>query len=262
VSVVEHSIELDGEPVFYRSAPYGDAGPVPLYLHGMPTSSDDWLPFLERTGGIAPDLPGFGRSGKGGHLEYSAEAAAGFVARFLDHIDLGTVSIVAHDFGATAALLYANAHPVERIVLLNPWLATDPATHRLARLFRRPLIGELAMGAVTRPVLARGLRRGEQPGATGWTDDRVNQIYEQFDQGTQRATLRILRRKAGAPGGNGIDKPALIVWGERDPWLLAGALSAWTTRLPGADLLRLPAAGHWPWHQQPELVDRVAEFLA
>jgi pimeloyl-ACP methyl ester carboxylesterase len=262
VSVVEHSIELGGEPVFYRSAPHGGAGAVPLYLHGVPTSSDDWLPFLARTGGIAPDLPGFGRSGKGGHLEYSAEAAARFVARFLDHVGVGSIAIVAHDFGAAAALLYADAAAVERIVLLNPWLATEPATHRLARLFRTPVIGELAMGAVTRPVLARGLRRGEQVSETGWTDARVAAIYEQFDQGTQRAILRILRRKSGAGALGQPSVKSQIIWGERDPWLLDGALQAWTEHLPGADVMRLPEAGHWPWHQQPELIERVAEFLA
>ena len=56
-------------PVFWRSAPATGGGATPLYLHGVPTSSDDWVPFLERTGGIAPDLPGFGRSGKPGYLE-------------------------------------------------------------------------------------------------------------------------------------------------------------------------------------------------
>ena len=41
------------------------AGDAPiLYLHGVPAHSYAWVPFLERTGGIAPDLPGFGKSAK------------------------------------------------------------------------------------------------------------------------------------------------------------------------------------------------------
>ena len=36
---------LDQSPVFYRSAPAAD--PPPLYLHGVPTSSDDWSELLE-----------------------------------------------------------------------------------------------------------------------------------------------------------------------------------------------------------------------
>ena len=51
------------------SAQSGDA--PTLYLHGVPTHSYDWVPFLERTGGIAPDLPGFGRSAKPADFDYS-----------------------------------------------------------------------------------------------------------------------------------------------------------------------------------------------
>jgi pimeloyl-ACP methyl ester carboxylesterase len=61
VRVDEHTIEVAGAPVFYRSAP-NPAGAPPLYLHGVPTSSDDWVTLLARTGGVAPDLIGFGRS--------------------------------------------------------------------------------------------------------------------------------------------------------------------------------------------------------
>jgi pimeloyl-ACP methyl ester carboxylesterase len=49
--VSNHTGELDGLPVFWRSAPPsgedGDRAPA-LYLHGVPTSSDDWVGFPER----------------------------------------------------------------------------------------------------------------------------------------------------------------------------------------------------------------------
>ena len=56
-----------------------------LYLHGVPTSSDDWVGFLERTGGLAPDLPGFGRSGKRGDGDFTMPGYDRFVEAFLDH---------------------------------------------------------------------------------------------------------------------------------------------------------------------------------
>ena len=56
--VSDHTGELDGLPVFWRSAPPPDSassaapvsvdGATPLYLHGVPTSSDDWVGFPER----------------------------------------------------------------------------------------------------------------------------------------------------------------------------------------------------------------------
>jgi pimeloyl-ACP methyl ester carboxylesterase len=60
VADVSERTELVGETeILWREAPGSDT----LYLHGVPTDGDDWLPFLEQTGGYAPDLPGFGRSG-------------------------------------------------------------------------------------------------------------------------------------------------------------------------------------------------------
>ena len=48
------------------------------------------------------------------------------------------------------------------------------------------------MGATTRRLLARTLRSGTvAPNA--WPDARIASIWEQFDQGTQRAILRLYR---------------------------------------------------------------------
>ncbi|MGH2883360.1 MAG: alpha/beta fold hydrolase, partial [Solirubrobacteraceae bacterium] len=119
MSVDEHTINLEESPVFYRTA---EASAVPvLYLHGIPTSSDDWVEFLARTGGIAPDLIGFGRSGKGGHLDYSLAGLTGFLERFLAELQIDAVKLVAHDWGAAVGLTLAHRHPqrVERLVLLN-----------------------------------------------------------------------------------------------------------------------------------------------
>jgi pimeloyl-ACP methyl ester carboxylesterase len=56
--VSHHTAEIDGEPVSWRSAP--GRGTPTLYVHGVPNSSLMWQPFLERSGGEAIDLPGFG----------------------------------------------------------------------------------------------------------------------------------------------------------------------------------------------------------
>ena len=81
----EHREQIGGVEAFWRRAE-PDAGGAPvLYLHGVPTSADDWLPFLERTGGIAPDLPGFGRSGKPASFDYSIPGYDRWLEAFLDH---------------------------------------------------------------------------------------------------------------------------------------------------------------------------------
>ncbi len=72
--VQPHTIELDDQPVFFLRA--GDDDVPVLYLHGVPTSADDWLPFLREGGGIAVDLPGFGRTGKRGDGDFTVDGWA------------------------------------------------------------------------------------------------------------------------------------------------------------------------------------------
>ena len=254
--------------MFVRIGSLGTA--PPLYLHSVPTSSDDWTPFLERTGGIAPDLPGFGRSGKAGNLDYSLHGLARFVGELLDALQLNEVKLVGHGWGAAVGLVLAQREPgrVQRIVLVDPVPLLDgfrwPA---VARLWRRPGVGELAMGATGKWLLARALRRGSvSPQA--WPSDRIEAVWEQFDQGTQRAILRLHRsvdeqRLIAAGAGLGaLAVPALVLWGERDPWLPASFAHRYAERLGQATPIRLADAGHWPWLDQRSVIDRVDQFLA
>jgi pimeloyl-ACP methyl ester carboxylesterase len=268
VRVDEHTIEVAGSPAFFRSATA--AGTPTVYLHGVPTSSDDWTRLLERTGGIAPDLPGFGRSGKGGHLEYSIRAQAEFVERLLDAAGITQLQLVAHDWGAAAGLVFAqrNQQRVERIVLCNPLPLLDGFHwHRLARAWRAPVIGELMMGAVNRRLLARTLRRGSAS-AEAWPDARVTPVWDHFDQGTQRAILLLHRscdeRQLAAAGARlgELGAETLIIWGERDPWFPAEFADEYGRRLPAASVQRLANAGHWPWLDDPDVVERIVTFLS
>lgn len=265
--VDEHTIELGSSPVFYRATPA--VGVPTLYVHGSPTSSDDWVPFLERTGGIAPDLPGFGRSGKAGDLDYSLSGLADFLERFLKELRLDRLRLVGHDWGAAAALVLAQRHPqlVERLVIANAVpLLEGFRWHRIARVWRRRALGELVMGSTTKWLLARGLRHGSvRPDA--WTQSHVNAVWEQFDQGTQRAILRLYRsgdERSLVQAGAGLESlriPALVIWGERDPWLPPELAEAYAARLPEASLERIADAGHWPWLDQPAVFDLLANYL-
>ncbi len=270
MSVDEHTIELAGSPAFYRTATGPGDAPV-LYVHGVPTSSDDWVPFLERTGGIAPDLSGFGRSGKAGNLDYSVGGISDFLARLLVELDVDRVRLVVHDWGAPIGLAFAQRSPerIERIVIIDgvPMFPSDGVSwHLAARLWERPLIGELVMGAITKWLLARILREGSvRPDV--WTTERIDAIWDQFDQGTQRAILRLTRSATLAElaaAGSALatlGAPALVLWGEQDPWLDPGIGAIYAEVLPQATLEVIPDAGHWPWMDQPQVVDRVASFL-
>jgi pimeloyl-ACP methyl ester carboxylesterase len=303
-SVSDHSDELDGLPIFWRSAapPHDAAGASPvLYVHGVPTNSDDWisprasyrlrpwwkrwwrprrdsddwmepppyeLGFLERSGGIAVDLPGFGRSGKPGNLRYTIEEYAGFLERFLDHLGIERISLVVHDWGSVG-LAFAQRHPdrVARLVVINavPFLPGF-RWHRVARVWRTPLVGELAMGSTGRLTLRRASAESNfTPGPL--PEQWLDTVLDHFDQGTQRAILRLYRSSppnvlaAAGAGLAELEMPALVVWGARDPYINVRFGVEYARVLPAAELVEVPDAGHVPWLDRPDVIDRVVEFL-
>jgi pimeloyl-ACP methyl ester carboxylesterase len=265
VEVSEHTVEVGGQPVYWRSAPC--EGTPTLYVHGVPTSSEDWVPLLARGGGLAPDLFGFGRSGKGGQLDFSLEGIAAFVERFLDEIvELERVKLVVHDWGA-AALAFAMRAPerVERLVVIDAVpLLPGYRWHRIARVWRTPFVGELAMGLTFEWTMRRAFQRAF---AEPVPDAFVRAAWRAFDQGTQRSILRLYRSapeeslaRAGAELER-IDCPALVVWGALDPYIPARFAQQYAERLPGGRVEVVPNAGHWPWVDRADLVGRIVEFL-
>ncbi len=246
--------------MFWRSAPVPDGGPPPLYVHGVPSNSDLWTPFLERTGGIAVDLPGFGRSGKRGDLDYSIPGYTRFLHSFLELVEVDEVRLVMEDWGA-AALGWAQEEPerVARLVLIDTVpLLGGHRWHRIARAWRTPFVGELAMGFSIKLVLRRLLPA-----------ELVDSVAAHFDQGTQRAMLRLYRwadperlAEAGAHLG-GLRAPALVLWGEDDPYIPVRFAHGYAAVLGGdVELDIRPGHGHWPWTTDPTVIDRVAAFLA
>jgi len=264
---VEHHVgQIDGEPVSWRSAP-GEGTPA-VYLHGVPNNSLMWAPFLERSGGLALDLPGFGESVKAGTFPFSIAGYDGFLERFLDWRGLERVALVMHDWGA-AGLAFAQRAPsrVERIVLIDALPLFDGyAWHRIARVWRTPVLGELAMGSLTPRLLRRALR-GANASRIGEREQR--EMYASLDFGTQRAILKLYRSvkpgtlaAAGARLGE-LDTSTLIVWGELDPFIPVRAAEQYAQALGGGgELVLLADAGHWPWLDRPDLVETVARFLA
>lgn len=266
--VDEHTTTIEGVPVFYRSAGDWTARPTTVYLHDAIMSSEDWVPFLGRTGGVAPDLIGFGRSGKGGHLDYSPQGLARFVGRLLSALGVERAAVVGHGWGGALALLLALEDPsrIERLVLIDAVPLLEGFNwHPAVRLWRQPLLGELAMGATSRRMLTRALRRATVERDV-WTQERLEAVWEQFDQGTQRALLRLHRAaderrlaELGAELGT-VRSAALIIWGERDPWYDPSFADAYGAALPDATVRRIADAGHWPWLDRPEVLELVAGF--
>lgn len=228
---------------------------------------------MERGGpAIAIDMPGWGRSDRPdpARFDYSMDGLSAFLERSLSELGIGARKLVLHDWGALA-LIGAQRRPelVETLVLTDavPFLP-GYRWHWIARyVWRRRLVGELLNRLTTRSGVdlllrqASGDRRPMPP-------EFVDMVWDRWDAGTGRAVLALYRhadpgRLARAGAGLGrLSCPALVVWGERDPYLPTEFAQAYAEALPDAEMDLVPAAGHWPWIDDVRVVDRVADFLA
>jgi pimeloyl-ACP methyl ester carboxylesterase len=254
VEIAERTARVAGLDIHYRQA--GDA-PI-LYLHGVPAHSYAWVPFLARTGGIAPDLPGFGKSAKPADFDYSIDGYDRFLEAFVEHTGLERFSLVLHDWGSVGlALAQRFPERIERLLMVCavPFVPGF-RWHRVARGWRTPVVGELLMGITTRRAFRREL-----------PDELADVAWDAFDHGTQRAILKLYRAspsevlaQAGERLGD-IRAPALILWPEDDPDIGPEFGRAHADALGGDTTLEMVRGGHWPWFRNPELVDRAAAFL-
>lgn len=253
MDIIDHRAEVAGIETFWRQA--GDA-PI-LYVHGNPNNSDLWMPFLERTGGVAMDLPGFGRSAKPAHFNYSIEGYGEWLDAFRRHLGWERCRVLVHDWGALGLTLGAR---IDRLAVVNavPFLP-GYKWHRFARIWRTPVLGELFQGTTTRWGLKRFL--------PGMPDEFIDSIWDHYDHGTQRAVLKLYR--SAPPEAlararerlSDISAPALVVWGADDQYLPTRFAHAYGEAL-GGEVEIVDGAGHWPWIDKPELIERVCGFLA
>lgn len=269
-AITERTVEVDGIDIFVREVA-GEGSPVG-FVHGNPTNSADWLPFLERVEGpaIAFDLPGWGRSARPDPVQFdgSMMAHADLVERLLAQVAPSGYRLVVHDWGGLA-LIPAQRHPerVERLAILNS-VALLPGYrwHWIARIWRRRGLGEFFNATTARPTVALLLRQA-RPGFRPMPRSFIDMIWEPYDAGTKRAILA-LYRSAGpadlaAAGANlgSLRCPARVFWGQDDPYTGPEIGRGFAGALPNAELVELEGAGHWPWIDRPETVGLVLDHL-
>jgi haloalkane dehalogenase len=156
-----------------REAGSHDA-PVALFLHGNPTSSYIWrniIPLVAPVAHcIAPDLIGFGQSGKP-DIAYRFEDHVRYLDAFLAKMGIGSAYLVAQDWGTGLAFHLAERRPdfvrglafMEFIRPIPTWeeFLRGSQAREMFRKFRTPGEGEkliLEGNAFVERVLPTGMR--------------------------------------------------------------------------------------------------------
>jgi pimeloyl-ACP methyl ester carboxylesterase len=268
-TVEERVADVEGVRVFYRAT--AGAGMPTIFLHGNPSHSEDWVPFMKRLEGpaLAPDLPGWGFTDAPRGFDCSMYGLARFVERFCDRLGVTDHRLVLHDWGAVG-LIAAQNRParLRRLVVINAVpLLPGYRWHWLARyLWRVPVAGELANLTTTRAGL-RLLSRQASATPGPMPEEFLDSIWAGRGRGTWPELLELYRSAdpdrlaaAGADLGR-LACPALVVWGQDDVYLRPEFGRAYAERLPNAELVEVEGAGHYPWLDRPDVIARVVGFL-
>jgi pimeloyl-ACP methyl ester carboxylesterase len=255
-------------------------GPTVLLLHGFPELWYAWhrlLPALARAGfrAVAPDLRGYGASDKPLDIDaYRSDVLVEDVQGLVHALDLGSVHLVGHDWGATIAFMFAARHPelVSHLVILNgahprrlrEELGTLEQALRSSYIlfFQLPWLPEWCL---RRRVIVAKVFRGSSENPAAFSDDDIDR-YTAAIRVPRAATGMVNYYRAARrfpPDADAtIVAPTLVIWGERDPALARRNLDGLSALVPELAIVTVPNAGHFVHHEATDLVlRRMLEFL-
>lgn len=249
-------------------SPLIDAGPAgsadaAAFVHGNPGSRLDWEDLVGRAGdfgrAVAFDMPGFGDCRAPRDFDFSPEGYAAFLDASLARLGIRRAHFVVHDVGGIFTWPLALLRPelVGSVVAMNTGMLDGKRWHKAARLWRRPLIGELVQLLITRRRFERGLTAD---GTMPLPAEFVERMYNDYDRDTRRSILKLYRTMDVPYPASGswksalatLDPPALITWGERDRFVPPKAIERIRAALPSAEVVILPDSGHFPFADDPE----------
>jgi haloalkane dehalogenase len=248
--------EIDGATVHYVDE---GTGPPLLLLHGNPTWSflyrDIITGLRDRFRCIAPDYPGFGLSVAPPGYGYTPAEHAKVIEALLVHLDVTDVTMMVQDWGGPIGFAVAARQPDRfgAFVIGNTWAwpKSDPGTQLFARILGGPLGGYLIRqrNFFVEQIIPSGVRRKQ-------LSDVVMAAYRgPFPTPQSRQPVHIFPREILASRAflsdiaaalpNLADRPALIVWADRDIAFRTAERRRWEATFPDHHTVILDGAGHY-----------------
>jgi 2-hydroxymuconate-semialdehyde hydrolase len=237
-------------------------GPPVVLLHGFPTSShlwrrEAWL-FAERMRVIAPDMLGYGDSGKPLDVDLSEPAQARYVDELLAQLGIERAAVAGHDLGGGVAQMLAldgrvdvgclvlldavcfDAWPIEGVRMLqsgNPAQERFDFVEEVMRLIFD--IGIAHRERLDNEVFGRFL--------APWREDPAA-----FFRAARAITGRGLAGREAELGK--LDVPTFVLWGDEDPFLPSELGERLGETIPGSTVALLPGCAHFVNEDAPQTV--------
>ena len=252
---IHHSFaEVNGVRLHYASV---GSGRLLVFLHGFPEFWRAWKNQITEFGrdflAVAPDLRGYNLSSKPVDVDqYQLKHLVEDVGALSEHLDPEKLILVGHDWGGVVAWAFASQYPhyLEKLIIVNAphpavfdrELRENPAQQQASQymlVFRsadaEQLLSAGNYSALDQNILQPGLRSGyfneedrrahldawSQPGAlTGGLS-----YYRAAHVGPRGKSGQGSRQLVAPAGSLTVRVPTLVIWGEKDPYLLTGNLT-------------------------------------
>jgi len=267
-------------------------GKLIMFLHGFPEFWYEWKNQLAEFGqdyrAVAPDMRGYNLSSKPADVEqYRIKYLIEDIRALAEYLGYKKFILVAHDWGAGVAWPFAIRHPdyLEKLIIINGThpvtitreLRDNPEQRKASQyilVYRTPEAEEiLSRNNYALPasnLLEEGLKQGY------FTEEDRKAYIEAWSQpGALTGGLNYYRAARLGPFTGESDDilsvdaslltvkiPTLVIWGEKDKWLLTGNLEGLEKYVPNLTIKRIPDGSHWVIHEKPALVNSyIREFI-
>jgi pimeloyl-ACP methyl ester carboxylesterase len=284
----------DGVPLRAEVSGRADAPVTIVFSHGYTLSQDSWhfqrKALADAFRLVLWDHRGHGQSGRGEPARSTIGQLGADLGAVLDATVPadGTVVLAGHSMGGMTIMALARQRPelfgsrvAGTVLVCTAASGVDPA-HWMPAPLRA--IGRGATPAVMRGA-ARGrtaelVERGRQAGGdlaflstryVAFGDRRVSPATVDFLERIIRATPvavieEFLRALVAHDEEDALDilgkSPCTVLTGERDRLIATRATREMAGRIPGAELISVPGAGHLLMLEQPEVVSEAIRALA
>ncbi len=239
------------------------SGPAVVLLHAFPLSSRMWArqidALADRYRGIAPDRPGFGRSPP--RPAASMASFAGDVLALLDALGVLRAAAVGLSMGGYVAfeLLDRAPHRLAALALCDTRASPDSDEAKRGRETSAHNVESAGAGVLVEGMLPKLLAQG----ASREVRDEVEALIRgASSEGTAAALRAMAGRRDFTDRLPTLRCPTLVLVGEQDVLTTPADAEQMAARIPGAELTRIPSAGHLSNLEQPEAFNAaLAEFL-
>lgn len=241
----------------------GDGEPL-LLLHGVPGSSQAWqkvgIKIASRFRVIIPDLLGFGASDQPVD-DFDLEAQAKAVRALLNYLQIDSLYVGGHGFGAAIALTLMRLYPevkVQGLILAATNLFTETPMPFPMSLARWPVFNQLFAWSMAGSRLAvRALYESstQNKEESRWRDFRhhlngsnLKNTRHILQHSTKDFASRYAEIEAMLPQ---ITCPTLLLWGDDDPFVSVHVGEQAHALLPDSVLKVYGYTGHFIPEERP-----------